>query len=153
MKNKLDEVDFKIVAILSSEAQMTYAEVAKRLIVSPGTIRSRVGKMKDMGLITGATLNLDYSKIGWNLTVFLGIYLSKSSLYKKVIKDLTKINEVVKVHHTTGKYDVFIKMHTRDSIHYREVYQNQILSITGIKGVDSFISVEEKLTRHIKFTI
>ncbi|WP_282055362.1 Lrp/AsnC family transcriptional regulator [Maribacter luteus] len=151
MKNKLDQIDFKIISILSEEAQMPYTEVAKKLIVSPGTIHARVRKMKEMGLITGASLNLDYSKIGWKLTVFLGIYLSKSSLYKQVMDDLVKINEVVKIHHTTGKFDIFIKMHTRDSMHYREVYQNQVLAINGIKGVESFISVEEKLIRHIQF--
>lgn len=151
MKNKLDQIDFKIISILSDEAQMPYTEVAKKLIVSPGTIHARVRKMKEMGLITGASLNLDYSIIGWKLTVFLGIYLSKSSLYKQVMDDLVKINEVVKIHHTTGKFDIFIKMHTRDSMHYREVYQNQVLAINGIKGVESFISVEEKLIRHIQF--
>lgn len=151
MKNKLDQVDYKIISILSEDAQLPYTEVAKKLIVSPGTIHSRVRKMREMGLITGASLNLDYANIGWKLTVFLGIYLSQSSLYKQVMDDLIKINEVVKIHHTTGKYDIFIKMHTRDSMHYREVYQDQILSIEGIKGVESFISVEEKLSRHIQF--
>lgn len=151
MKNKLDQVDYKIISILSDDAQMPFTEVAKKLIVSPGTIHSRVRKMREMGLITGASLKLDYANIGWKLTVFLGIYLSQSSLYKQVMDDLIGIKEVVRIHHTTGKYDIFIKMHTRDSMHYREVYQDQILSIEGIKGVESFISVEEKLNRHIEF--
>ncbi|MDE3742581.1 Lrp/AsnC family transcriptional regulator [Maribacter polysaccharolyticus] len=151
MKNKLDQVDYKIISILSDDAQMPFTEVAKKLIVSPGTIHSRVRKMREMGLITGASLKLDYANIGWKLTVFLGIYLSQSSLYKQVMDDLIGIKEVVRIHHTTGKYDIFIKMHTRDSMHYREVYQDQILSIEGIKGVESFISVEEKLSRHIEF--
>jgi Lrp/AsnC family transcriptional regulator for asnA, asnC and gidA len=42
-------------------------------------------------------------------------------------------------------------MHAKDSIHYRDIYQNSILTIEGIKGVESFISVEENLSRHIDF--
>ena len=152
MKNKLDQVDFDILSILTQEAQTPYTEVAKKLIISPGTVHARMRKMRDMGLVTGSTLNLDYALIGWKFTVFLGIYLTENTRYKQVIQNLMQVKEVVKVHHVTGKYDVFIKLHTKDSIHYREIYQNSILTIKGIKGMESFISVEENLTRHIDFS-
>ena len=151
MKNKLDHVDFRILTILAEDAQTPYTEVAKKLIISPGTVHLRMRKMRDLGLIVGATLNLDYSKIDWKLTVFLGIYLTESTLYKEVITKLMEVKEVVQIHHVTGKYDIFIKMHAKDSIHYREVYQDFILTITGIKAVESFISVQENITRHIEF--
>ena len=151
MKNKLDEVDYKILELLSDNAQLPYTEVAKIGGVSPGTVHSRVNKMKNLGLIKGATLSLDYSKIGWKMTVFLGIYLRETILYKTVIAKLAKVPEIVKIHHSTGKYDVFIKMHTKDSIHYRQLYQDSILTIKEIKEVESFISVEENMSRHILF--
>ena len=151
MKDRLDHVDFRILTILTEDAQTPYTEVAKKLIISPGTVHLRMRKMKDLGLIVGATLNLDYSKIDWKLTVFLGIYLTESTLYKEVITKLMEVKEVVQVHHVTGKYDIFMKMHAKDSIHYREVYQDYILTIDGIKAVESFISVQENLTRHIEF--
>lgn len=151
MKNRLDQVDFEILNILTQDAQTPYTEVAKRMIISPGTVHARMRKMKELGLIVGATLNLDYSKMDWKLTIFLGIYLTESTLYKEVITDLLMVGEVVKVHHVTGKYDIFVKMHARDSIHYRQIYQDSILTIKGIKGIESFISVEENLSRHIYF--
>lgn len=151
MKNKLDQVDFNILSILTSDAQTPYTEVAKQLIISPGTVHARMKKMREMGLVLGASLNMDYAVMGWKFTVFLGIYLSQSTLYKEVIDHLMLIKEVVKVHHVSGKYDVFIKLHTKDSIHYREIFQNKILTIEGIKAVESFISVEQNLSRHINF--
>ena len=42
-------------------------------------------------------------------------------------------------------------MHARDSFHYKQVYQDEILSISGIRGIESFISIEENLERHIQF--
>lgn len=151
MKNKLDDVDFKILGLLSDNAQMPYTEVAKKLNISPGTVHARIKKMKNLGVIKGATLNLDYSKIGWKMTIFLGVYLRETMLYKKVIDELTKVPEIVKIHHSTGKYDIFAKMHAKDSMHYRQIYQEAILTIKGIKGVESFISVEENMSRHIEF--
>lgn len=152
MKNKLDHVDFNILNILAENSQTPYTDVAKKLIISPGTVHMRMRKMRDIGLITGATLSLDYSKMGWKMTIFLGIFLSEIGLFKKVMKKLELIDEVVKIHHVTGKYDIFIKMHARDSYHYKQVYQDSILSISGIRGVESFISIEENLKRHISFT-
>ena len=151
MRNKLDHVDFNILNILAENAQTPYTDVAKKLIISPGTVHMRMRKMKDIGLITGATLSLDYAKMGWKMTIFLGIFLSEINLFKKVMKKLNEIEEVVKIHHVTGKYDIFIKMHARDSFHYKQVYQDQILSITGIRGIESFISIEENVERHIQF--
>ena len=152
MRNKLDHVDFNILNILAENAQTPYTDVAKKLIISPGTVHLRMRKMKEMGLITGATLSLDYAKMGWKMTIFLGIFLSEINLFKKVMKKLNEIEEVVKIHHVTGKYDIFIKMHARDSFHYKQVYQDEILSITGIRGIESFISIEENVERHIQFT-
>lgn len=151
MRNKLDEVDFAILSLLSEDAQMAYTEVAKRATISPGTVHMRMKKMRDLGVVNGATLNLDYARIGWKLTIFLGVFLRESSLFKKVIKQLGQVPEIVKIHHTTGKYDVFVKMHAKDSIHYRHLYQEHILSIKGIREVESFISVEQNLNRHIDF--
>jgi Lrp/AsnC family transcriptional regulator for asnA, asnC and gidA len=152
MRNKLDHVDFNILNILAENAQTPYTDVAKKLLISPGTVHMRIRKMREMGLITGATLSLDYAKMGWKMTIFLGIFLSEINLFKKVMKKLNEIEEVVKIHHVTGKYDIFIKMHARDSFHYKQVYQDEILSITGIRGIESFISIEENVERHIQFT-
>ena len=151
MRDKLDSVDHKILTLLSNDAQMPYTEVAKRAGISPGTVHMRTRKMRNMGVIKGATLSLDYSKMGYKMTVFLGIYLRESFLYKIVIEELAKIQEVVKIHHSTGKYDIFIKVHAKDSIHYRRLYQEAILTIEGIRGIESFISVEENMSRHINF--
>lgn len=151
MAKKLDHIDYKILSLLSEDAQMAYTEVAKRSNISGGTVHMRMKKMRELGIIKGTTLSMDYSKIGWNLTVFIFIYLTKSSNYKNVIENLKTIPEVVKVHHITGKYGIFLKVHSRDTDHFRKVYQEKILTIEGVEMTESFISLEENLNRHILF--
>lgn len=151
MRHKMDAIDYQIVDLLTKNAQMPYTEVAKKLIISSGTVHARVKKMTEMGFIKGATLNLDYTAINCTMTTFLMLQLNTPMVYDKVIAQLVTIKEVVKIHHINGKYDVLVKVHTKDSIHFRAVYQQNILTIKGIKKVDSFISLEEKLSRHISF--
>ena len=151
MSKKLDKVDMRILALLSEDARMAYTEVAKKARISGGSVHMRMKKLYDLGLIKGTTLSLDYAKLGWKLTVFVGIFLKKSAVYKAVMAQLQGIPEVVKIHHITGKYHVFVKIHARDTQHYREVYQNRIVKIKGIKMTEAFISLEENLNRHITF--
>ena len=153
MKDKLDTVDYILLKILSESAQMPFTEVAKKANISAGTVHMRIKKMKDLSIINGATLSIDYAKMDWNLTIFLGIFLKEIGLYKLVIEQLKRIPEIVQINHTTGKYDIFVKMHAKDTTHYREVYQNAILSINGISAIESFISIEENVNRHISFDV
>jgi len=147
----IDNVDLKILALLTEDAKMPYTEVAKKVFVSGGTVHVRMRKMEEMGIVQGTTLKMDYSKLGYDITAFLGIYLEKSSLYDAVIKRLYLIPEVVKIHYTTGNYNVFIKLHCKDTKHLKDVLHDKIQQIEGIERTETIISLEESLNRHIQF--
>ncbi|MGB3585305.1 MAG: Lrp/AsnC ligand binding domain-containing protein [Tunicatimonas sp.] len=147
---EIDNVDLKILALLSDDAKIPYTEIAKKVYVSGGTVHVRMRKMEEMGIVQGTTLNMDYSKLGYDITAFLGIYLEKSSLYDSVVNELKKVPEVVKIHYTTGNYSIFIKIHCRDTKHLREVLHDKIQRIEGIVRTETLISLEESLNRHIQ---
>jgi Lrp/AsnC family transcriptional regulator for asnA, asnC and gidA len=146
-------VDLKILALLTEDAKMPYTEVAKKVFVSGGTVHVRMRKLEEMGIVQGTTLKMDYSKMGYDITAFLGIYLEKSSLYDQVIKKLYNIPEIVKVHYTTGNYNIFVKMHCRDTNHLKDVLHDKIQKIEGIERTETIISLEQSLNRHIQFGV
>jgi Lrp/AsnC family transcriptional regulator for asnA, asnC and gidA len=147
-KTDLDPLDYKILEILVEDANLPYTEIGQRLDVSGGTVHVRMKKMESMGIVKGAQLLIDYSKIGWDITAFLGIYLDKSSLYEDVAKQLEAIPEVVNIHYTTGIYSIFSKIICRDTQHLREVLHDKIQRVTGIQRTETFISLEESLIRN-----
>ncbi len=147
----IDNVDLKILALLTEDAKMPYTEVAKKVFVSGGTVHVRMRKMEEMGIVKGTTLKMDYSKMGYDITAFLGIYLEKSSLYDDVIKKLQLIPEIVKIHYTTGNYNIFVKMHCKDTKHLKDVLHDKIQTVEGIERTETIISLEESLNRHIQF--
>ena len=130
------------------DANLPYTEIGSRLDVSGGTVHVRMKKMESLGIVKGAQLLIDYSKIGWDITAFLGIYLDKSSLYEDVAKQLEQIPEVVNIHYTTGIYSIFAKIICRDTQHLREVLHDKIQRVTGIQRTETFISLEESLIRN-----
>ena len=149
---EIDNVDLKILALLTEDAKIPYTEIAKKVYVPGGTVHVRMRKMEEMGIVKGTTLSMDYSKLGIDVTAFMGIYLERSSLYDKVTEKLKEIPEIVKMHYTTGNYSIFIKIHCRDTRHLREVLHDKIQKVDGIERTETFISLEESLNRHIHFT-
>lgn len=147
----IDNVDLKILALLTEDAKMPYTEVAKKVFVSGGTVHVRMRKMEEMGIVRGTTLKMDYAKMGYDITAFLGIYLEKSSYYDDVVKKLNLIPEIVKVHYTTGNYNIFVKMHCKDTKHLKDVLHDKIQTVEGIERTETIISLEESLNRHIQF--
>ena len=149
---EIDNVDLKILNILMEDAKIPYTEVAKRVFVSGGTVHVRMKKLEEMGIVTGTTLKMDYSKFRYDVTCLLGIYLLKSSLYDSVVNSLKKIPEIVKVHYTTGNYNIFTKIHCKDTRHLKDVLHDKIQKVEGIERTETFISLEESLNRHLSFS-
>jgi Lrp/AsnC family transcriptional regulator, regulator for asnA, asnC and gidA len=150
---EIDNIDLKILALLAEDAKMPYTEVAKRVFVSGGTVHVRMRKLEEMGIVKGTTLKMDYSKMGYDITAFLGIYLEKSSLYDVVIKKLFNIPEIVKIYYTTGNYNIFVKLHCKDTNHLKDVLHDKIQKVEGIERTETIISLEESLSRHIQFGV
>lgn len=148
---EIDNVDLKILNLLSEDAKMPYTEVAKKVHVSAGTVHVRMKKMEEMGIVKGATLKIDYSKLGYDITCFLGIYLEKSSLYDKVVVELKKISEIATIRYTTGNYNIFCKIYCKDTQHLKNVLHDKIQRVDGIESTETFISLEESINKHLVF--
>jgi Lrp/AsnC family transcriptional regulator for asnA, asnC and gidA len=148
---EIDDIDLKILSHLMIDAKTPYTEIAKKVFVSGGTVHVRMKKMEELGVVKGTTLKLDHSKLGFDVTCFLGIYLQRSSLYDEVVDKLTTIPEIVKIHYTTGNYNIFIKIHCRDTNHLREVLHDKIQKVEGIDRTETFISLDESMSRPIQF--
>ena len=146
-KVEIDDLDKKILSLLMKDAKMPYTDIAKQLFVSGGTIHVRMKKLEQIGLVKGATLLVDYSKLGFDVEAFLGIYLDKSSLYEEVAAAMKAIPEIVSAHYITGNYSIFIKIVCRDTDHLREVLHDKIQAIDGIQRTETLISLEESINR------
>ena len=148
---EIDELDKKILAKLIEDGKIPYTEIAKQLFVSSGTIHVRMKKMEQMGIVVGSSLTVDFQKLGYDITAFLGIYLDKSSLYDDVTIYLEKIPEIVEANYTTGLYSIFTKIVCKDTNHLRQVLHDKIQKIPGIQRTETFISLEQSISRPVNF--
>ena len=123
---KIDNVDLKILEILMQDAKKPYTEVAKKAFVSGGTVHVRMSKMEEAGIVEKTTLKVNYAKLGYDITAFIGIFLQKSALYEQVMTALKEIPEVVSIHYTTGNYSMFAEIVCKDITQLRFVLHDQL---------------------------
>ncbi|HRI79407.1 MAG TPA: Lrp/AsnC ligand binding domain-containing protein [Cyclobacteriaceae bacterium] len=148
----IDKTDLKILEILIQDAKKPFTEVAKKVFVSQGTVHVRMNKMQEAGIVEKTTLKINYAKLGFDITAFIGIYLEKSALYEQVLSKLKQIPEVTNIHYTTGNYSMFVKIHCRDTNHLKEVLHDKMQQVEGIERTETMISLEESLDRSVILT-
>ncbi len=146
---EVDNVDLKILEILRDDAKKPFTEVAKKVNVSQGTVHVRMNKMEEAGIVEKTTVKINYAKLGFDITAFIGIYLEKSALYDKVVAKLKEIPEITSIHYTTGNYSMFVKIHCRDTNHLKEVLHDKMQQVDGIERTETMISLEESLDRNL----
>ena len=146
---QIDNIDRGILSELMINAKVPYTEIAKKLIVSAGTIHVRMKKMEEAGIVKNSRLHINYELLGFDMTAFLGIYLEKGSTYTDVIQQLNLIPEIVEAHYTTGVYSIFAKIRCKNTKHMRQILNEEIQAIKGIQRTETIISLEQSIDKHI----
>ncbi len=149
-KLNIDKLDLQIINEMLGNAEVSYAELGKKLFVSGGTIHVRIKKLEEAGIVQGKKIKVNLKKLGYDITAFVGIFLEKSSLYDTVAKDLKKISQIVRLNYTTGNYSMFIEIVCKDINELRTVLHDELQNIKGIERTETFISLDEGFNRNIQ---
>lgn len=143
-KFKLDDVDHQILDILIQNTRVPFTDIAKKLLISAGTVHVRVKKMEEAGIITGSSLVLDYTKLGYSFIAYVGVFLNNTSQTQFVLERINEIPYVTVAHITTGRFNIFCKIRARDTLHAKEVIF-QLDDIEGVMRTETMISLEESI--------
>jgi Lrp/AsnC family transcriptional regulator for asnA, asnC and gidA len=143
-KIKLDEIDHQILDMLIDNTRIPFTDIAKKLLISAGTVHVRVKKMEESGIIKGSSLMLDYKKLGYSFIAYVGVYLNNTSQTKFVLERINEIPFVTVAHITTGKFNIFCKIRARSTEHAKEVIF-LLDDIDGVYRTETMISLEESI--------
>ena len=146
---QIDNLDRKILSLITENARIPYLEVARECNVSGAAIHQRIQRLTRLGVITGSEFVINPKKIGYHTCAYMGIFLESASLYPEVVKKLKDIPEIVQCHYTTGNYSIFIKVFTKNNEDLKHVLVDKLQAIPGIARTETFISLEESFSRQI----
>ncbi len=149
-KLNFDKLDLQIINGMIDNADLSYAELGKKLFVSGGTIHVRIKKLEESGVVNGKRLNVNLKQLGYDITAFVGIFLEKSSLYDGVAKELKSIPQIVRLNYTTGNYSMFIEIICKNINELRSVLHDELQKIKGIERTETFISLDQGFSRNVQ---
>ena len=133
---RLDEVDREIIRHLQEDGRRPYREIARALEVSEGTIRWRVRRLTDSGVLRIVAV-ADPFKLGYQMLAFVLISVDPGA-HERVIEQLVAWPEVTYVSACTGRYDVYIQVVCRDQDHLFELVSTRIPAIGGVVRTETF---------------
>ncbi len=150
---EIDSLDIKILNYLRKDARMPFLEMARKLYVSGGTIHQRVEKLKEAKIISGSSIQLDHKKLGFDVTVLLGVHLKNAKDVEKVIAQMEKIDEIVEAYYTTGSYALIVKVLLHDIEHFHQFLIGKLQSIKEVQSTESFISLKQVIKKDVSLRV
>ena len=114
---ELDNVDLQIINLLQEDSRLSFNKMAEKLGIAVGTAYNRVKILEEKGILKGYTAVVDYTKVGYSLTVIILIQAVGKHLLD-VEKEVAKMDNVVSVYDITGDFDIAViaKFKDRDSL-------------------------------------
>jgi Lrp/AsnC family transcriptional regulator for asnA, asnC and gidA len=152
-ENQLDPIDIRIVNELTSDARISFVQLAKKLKVSNTLVHQRIRKLKAAGILKNATYQLDPWKLGYQTSAYTQIILTDSNYHRRVEQELSKIPEIVECVNISGRYALLVNIYARNNRHLRDIIYEKIHTIDGVEGTNTTISFETAFKRNIPLMV
>ncbi len=144
----LDLIDRKIVAELMRDATLPIAQIADKAGLSQTPCWKRIQKLEASGVITGRVALADPTKLGFGLTVFVGIEApDHTSEWREAFAKATgSIPEIMEIYRMAGEIDYLLRVAVADMLAFDRLYK-RLTDAVPIKNVTSHFAMER-----MKFT-
>ena len=133
---KLDKLNLQILKHLQ-DGRKSFRSIADELSVAENTVRSRINKMLEEGVMD-ITARADVQNMDGHTLVFIGVKLSEFNLFEKS-KELEKLQGVVSVAVVTGRFDLIMTVLLREQFGLLEFYSQEMSRVDGVTSVESFV--------------
>lgn len=141
-----DATDLALLRALMADGSLSAKEAGERAGVSQPVAWRRIRRMEEAGVIRRRRVKLDREKLGYGVTVFMGVKLAARgrSRVEEFERAVTAIPEVQLVQHVLGVYDYRLKVVARDLPDFERILRRRIMTLPGIGEVESNVLLSEE---------
>ena len=141
MKVKLDQIDRKILELLQKNSNITNAQLAQEIGLSPAPTLERVKKLETAGVIKSYHAVVDTALVGLGVSTFVMASLkghNKENI-SRFMKAISEIEEIVECHHVTGQADFILKIVSTDIPSYQNLMLEKVTNIEVVDNLQSMV--------------
>ncbi len=143
----LNELDERIVRVLAEDARRSYADIGAEVGLSAPAVKRRVDRLRAEGAITGFTVRVDPSALGWETEGFIEMYCRSNTGPADIRRALSRYPEVVSASTVTGDADAVVQIFASDMRHFETVLE-RIASEPFVERTKSVLVLSPLLRRY-----
>jgi Lrp/AsnC family transcriptional regulator for asnA, asnC and gidA len=136
--HELDAVDQKIVELLRADGRANNSAIAAQLGVAEGTVRQRVRKLTEAGVIKVSAL-LNPEIISEHQLCMIGMKVVESRRLEACAQAVTQLPEVRSVAIVTGRYDLLVEVLVDSNHGLIRFLSESLADVPGIESSETFL--------------
>lgn len=121
--DRLDRTDALILEHLARDARESFAQIGRRVNLSPSAVKRRVDRLRDDGVIDAFTVRLDPATLGWATEAYVEVHCTGATSPATMREAFARYPEVVAASTVTGEADAVLQVRARDVRHLDEVVE------------------------------
>ena len=133
---KLDSINLFIIKHLRN-GRKSYRKIAEQLSLSENTVRARVHKLMEEGVLEISGL-VNPDSISGHRVVLVGVKLKTMDLVKKG-EEFSKLSGVVSVSVVTGRFDLMLVVLLKSGFGLLEFYTEEVSKLKDVQSVETFV--------------
>lgn len=118
-ESMVSDIDIQIIDLLKKNSRSSFAEIGRKIALSPSSVRERIQKLEDLGVIKSYNLQVNQGLMGNGLEVFIMLKIFDGKL-KYIISEITTYPEVQEVYRITGPYNIHMRVVLRDQLYLQQ---------------------------------
>ena len=140
----LDDIDQRILDILSADARIPVAELARRVSLSKTPVQARMRRLEETGVILGYRARLDPVRLGRDHVAFVEVKLSdtREAALAAFNDGVLSVPEIEECHMIAGAFDYLLKVRTQDMARYRHVLGERISSLPHVAHTATHVAMQ-----------
>jgi DNA-binding Lrp family transcriptional regulator len=141
----MDDTGLKLIKQLQVSADLSLAELSRRVGISKTACWNRMQKMEEEGIVLGKQVLFDRNSLGLKIVVFLSITVGRHSTdwVEKFTEVIEKFPEIVEVHRLTGEGADYQLKVVCPSIELYDLFQQNLISKIDFTSMSTKISLKQ----------
>jgi DNA-binding Lrp family transcriptional regulator len=141
----VDEIDQRIVTLLTGDARLSARAIARELGMSPGAISERIDRLEASRIITGYHATVDIAALGFAVRAIISVRVGRGEdTMSGVIDQLMAIRNVQTVKLVTGEWDLLVEIVVPDNAHLQEILIATVSQFPGVTATATVINLETR---------
>ncbi|MFY2558930.1 Lrp/AsnC family transcriptional regulator [Corallococcus terminator] len=135
----MDELDIRLVDLLQRDGRATQLELSRAVGLSQPAVAERIRKLEERGIITGYAARVDATKLGKDITAFIGVSIEHPKYFEGFAKKVLALPDVLECHRVAGQDSYLVKVKTANTRTLDSLLVETLRTIAGVTRTQTTI--------------